>query len=177
MRRPRSCGATRTYAARARLGVPAIPINGVATDFRNWPVPAAQVACRRGGFGGIFPPHLRRGVAAESDLGCVKTPKTEKRLEWFFSSRAKLNSLTNIRAPECDLAERSFYRLRAPERFYTAKTHFGHSIVIRVTAHSRIQTRQGLAVPRSRLFKRLDAIISRPLSQLHLHCRGVVRVG
>src|SRR5271169_3277794 len=43
----------------------------------------------------------------------------EKRLEWFFSNRAKLNSLTNIRARECDLAERSFYRLREPERFYT----------------------------------------------------------
>ena len=33
-----------------------------------------------------------------------------------------MNSLTNIRAPECGLAERSFYRVHAPERFYTAKT-------------------------------------------------------
>jgi hypothetical protein len=64
-----------------------------------------------------------------NDLGCVKTPKTEQRLEWFFSSRAKLNSLTNIRAPECDLAERSFYRLRAPERFYTAKTRNRHGLL------------------------------------------------
>ena len=44
------------------------------------------------------------------------------RLEWIFSSRAKLNSVTNARVPECGLLERSFYRVRAPGRFYTAKT-------------------------------------------------------
>ena len=75
------------------------------------------------------PTALPRSVV--NDLGCVKTPKTQKRLEWFFSSRAKLKTLKNIRTPECDLAERSFYRLRAAQRFYTAKTHFGHAARIK----------------------------------------------
>jgi hypothetical protein len=54
------------------------------------------------------------------DLGCVKTQKIEKRRELFFSGQAKANTLTNFRAYYCDSEQRSFYRRRAPLRFYTA---------------------------------------------------------
>jgi hypothetical protein len=54
------------------------------------------------------------------DLGCVKTQKIEKRRELFFSDRVKANTLTNSRAHYCDSEKRSFYRRRAPLRFYTA---------------------------------------------------------
>jgi hypothetical protein len=53
-------------------------------------------------------------------LGCVKTQKIEKRRELFFSDRVKANTLTNSRAHYCDSEKRSFYRRRAPLRFYTA---------------------------------------------------------
>jgi hypothetical protein len=59
------------------------------------------------------------------DLGCVKTQKIEKRRELFFSGQAKANTLTNFHAYYCDSEKRSFYRRRAPLRFYTAKTHSG----------------------------------------------------
>ncbi len=55
-----------------------------------------------------------------NDLGCVKTQKIEKRRELFFSDRIKTNTLTNPRARYCDSEKRSFYRRRAPLRFYTA---------------------------------------------------------
>jgi hypothetical protein len=60
------------------------------------------------------------------DLGCVKTQKFEKRRELFFSDRAKANPSKNCRGSNCDSEKRSFYRRRAPLRFYTAKTQSGH---------------------------------------------------
>jgi hypothetical protein len=63
----------------------------------------------------------RKSVA--HDRGCVKTQKTEKRREWFFSNRAILNALANLCAPECDFEECSFCRRCASPRFYTTKTH------------------------------------------------------
>src|SRR5260370_24690249 len=60
------------------------------------------------------------------DLGCVKTQKFEKRRELFFSEQAKANPRKNCRGTNCDSKKRSFYRLRAPLRFHTAKTHLRH---------------------------------------------------
>jgi hypothetical protein len=62
------------------------------------------------------------------DLGCVKTQKIEKRRELFFSGQAKANTLTNFHAYYCDSEKRTFYRRRAPLRFYTAKTRYGHQV-------------------------------------------------
>jgi hypothetical protein len=53
-------------------------------------------------------------------LGCVKTQKFEKRRELFFSEQAKANPRKNCRGTNCDSKKRSFYRRRAPLRFYTA---------------------------------------------------------
>src|SRR5712692_2529600 len=63
------------------------------------------------------------------DLGCVKTQKSQNRRELFFSDQAKANTLKNSRRYNCDSEKRSFYRRRAPLRFYTAKTQSGHCIV------------------------------------------------
>ena len=60
------------------------------------------------------------------DLGCVKTQKSQNRRELFFSDQAKANTLKNSRRYNCDSEKRSFYRRRAPLRFYTAKTHLRH---------------------------------------------------
>ena len=54
-------------------------------------------------------------------LGCVKTQKSQNRRELFFSDQAKANTLKNSRRYNCDSEKRSFYRRRAPLRFYTAK--------------------------------------------------------
>src|SRR6266849_3504426 len=59
------------------------------------------------------------------DLGCVKTQKSQNRRELFFSDQAKANTLKNSRRYNCDSEKRSFYRRRAPLRFYTAKTQSG----------------------------------------------------
>src|ERR1700730_16301093 len=58
--------------------------------------------------------------------GCVKTPQTKKRLEWFFSDRAKSNTVKISHAPKCGSEEDLFCRLRASLRFYTAKARRRH---------------------------------------------------
>src|SRR6266702_8366340 len=60
-------------------------------------------------------------------LGCVKTQKSQNRRELFFSDQAKANTLKNSGRYNCDPEKRSFYRRRAPLRFYTAKTLKRHA--------------------------------------------------
>jgi hypothetical protein len=59
------------------------------------------------------------GSKSANDPGCVKTPQTEKRLEWFFSDRAKSNTVKISHAPKCGSEEDLFCCLRASLRFYS----------------------------------------------------------
>jgi hypothetical protein len=55
------------------------------------------------------------------DPGCVKTQKSEKRRECFFSNEPKSNASANPCAPESGFVESPFYRNCAAVHFYTAK--------------------------------------------------------
>ncbi len=70
---------------------------------------------------GVKRTSCRCAVMSADDLGCVKTQKSQNRRELFFSDQAKANTLKNSRRYNCDSEKRSFYRRRAPLRFYTAK--------------------------------------------------------
>ena len=50
-----------------------------------------------------------------------------------FLSSAESDVLVELSAPKRDLEELLFYRRRASPRFYTAKTHFGHSPIASLT--------------------------------------------
>jgi hypothetical protein len=68
------------------------------------------------------PRHLTCAHVAPVDTHLEDTApeKSPHSRELFFSDQAKANTLTNYRALNCDSEKRSFYRCRAPLRFYTA---------------------------------------------------------
>src|SRR5215831_163260 len=78
---------------------------------------------------GVKRTSLGHAAMSAFDLGCVKTQKFEKRRELFFSDQAEANPRTNCLGSNCDSEKRSFYRRRAPLRFYTTKTQSGHCAV------------------------------------------------
>jgi hypothetical protein len=59
-----------------------------------------------------------------------KNSKSREATRMTFLGSAKINVLTNLRAPKRDLEERLFYRRRAPPGFYTAKTQSGSVVCI-----------------------------------------------
>ena len=77
-----------------------------------------------------------------NDLGCVKTQKFEKRRELFSQIKQK-RTRSDSCGYNCNSEERSFYRCRAPLRFYTAKTQSGHRLGSR-PAPSREPARVGM---------------------------------
>src|ERR1700704_1422411 len=54
-------------------------------------------------------------------LGCVKTPKVQKRGEDSFSSRSKLTALENPHDAKREVTKGPFYQFSAPPRFHTTR--------------------------------------------------------